>query len=117
MSLIFIEVGECLQELKTSLLQMTSFTSNKNFEIYEKLGQVYDHLNWTENYHEEIDEEVLIWLCRFVFPKLLLQGLKLIRLSDFTSQIRQWLLLKLVDRYRNKIIIEGEFRRVDDRNF
>ena len=32
-------------------------------------------------------------------------------------QTRQWLLLKLVDRYRDKIIIEGEFRRVDDRNF
>ena len=91
MSLIFDEVGDYLQELKDSLLQMTSFTSNKNFAIYEKLGQVYDHLNWTESYHEEIDEEVLIWLCRFVFPKLLLQGLKLIRLSDFTSQIRQWL--------------------------
>ena len=32
-------------------------------------------------------------------------------------QTRQWLLLKLVDRYRDKIIIEGKFRRVDDRNF
>ena len=32
-------------------------------------------------------------------------------------QTRQWLLLKLVDRYRDKIIIEGEYRRVDDRNF
>ena len=32
-------------------------------------------------------------------------------------QTRQWLLLKLVDRYRDKIIIEGESRRVDDRNF
>ena len=32
-------------------------------------------------------------------------------------QTRQWLFLKLVDRYRDKIIIEGEFRRVDDRNF
>ena len=32
-------------------------------------------------------------------------------------QTRQWLLLKLVNRYRDKIIIEGEFRRVDDRNF
>ena len=32
-------------------------------------------------------------------------------------QTRQWLLLKLVDRcYRDKITIEGEFRRVDDRN-
>ncbi len=30
---------------------------------------------------------------------------------------RQWFLLKLVDRYRDKIIIEGDFRRVDDRNF
>lgn len=70
---------------------MTSFTTNKNFTIYEKLGQVYDHLNWTESYHKEIDEGILIWLCRFVFPRLLLQGLKLIRLSDFTSQIRQWL--------------------------
>lgn len=32
-------------------------------------------------------------------------------------QTRQWLLLKLVNRYRDKIIIEGEYRRVDDRNF
>ena len=32
-------------------------------------------------------------------------------------QTRQWLLLKLIDRYRDKIIIEGEFHRVDDRNF
>ena len=32
-------------------------------------------------------------------------------------QTRQWLLVKLVNRYREKIIIEGEFRRVDDRNF
>ncbi len=32
-------------------------------------------------------------------------------------QTRQWLLLKLVDRYRDKIIIEGEFRHIDDRNF
>ncbi|MEC8694017.1 MAG: FxsA family protein, partial [Pseudomonadota bacterium] len=31
-------------------------------------------------------------------------------------QTRQWFLLKLVDRYRDKIVIEGEFRRVDDRN-
>ena len=31
-------------------------------------------------------------------------------------QTRQWLLLKLVDRYREKITIEGEFRRVDDIN-
>ena len=30
---------------------------------------------------------------------------------------RQWFLLKLVDRYRDKITIEGDFRRVDDRNF
>ena len=32
-------------------------------------------------------------------------------------QTRQWLLLMLVNRYRDKIIIEGECRRVDDRNF
>jgi UPF0716 protein FxsA len=32
-------------------------------------------------------------------------------------QTRQWLLFKLIDRYRDKIIIEGEFHRVDDRNF
>ena len=32
-------------------------------------------------------------------------------------QTRQWLLFKLIDRYRDKIIIEGEFQRVDDRNF
>ena len=32
-------------------------------------------------------------------------------------QARQWLLIKLIDRYRDKIVIEGEFRRVDDRNF
>ena len=37
--------------------------------------------------------------------------------SLLIPQTRQWLLLKLVDRYRDKIIIEGEFRRVDDRNF
>ena len=30
---------------------------------------------------------------------------------------RQWLLFKLIDRYRDKIVIEGEFHRVDDRNF
>jgi UPF0716 family protein affecting phage T7 exclusion len=32
-------------------------------------------------------------------------------------QTRQWLLFKLIDRYRDKIIIEGEFHRIDDRNF
>ena len=32
-------------------------------------------------------------------------------------QARQWLLIKLIDRYRDKIVIEGEFHRVDDRNF
>ena len=32
-------------------------------------------------------------------------------------QTRQWLLFRLIDRYRDKIIIEGEFHRVDDRNF
>lgn len=32
-------------------------------------------------------------------------------------QTRQWLLFKLIDRYRDKIVIEGEFRRADDRNF
>ena len=32
-------------------------------------------------------------------------------------QMRQWLLFKLIDRYRDKIVIEGEFHRVDDRNF
>ena len=32
-------------------------------------------------------------------------------------QTRQWLLFKLIDRYRDKITIEGEFHRVDDRNF
>jgi UPF0716 protein FxsA len=32
-------------------------------------------------------------------------------------QTRQWLLFKLIDRYRDKIVIEGEFHRVDDRNF
>ena len=30
---------------------------------------------------------------------------------------RQWLLFKLIDRYRDKIVVEGEFHRVDDRNF
>ena len=32
-------------------------------------------------------------------------------------QTRQWLLFKLIDRYRDKIVIGGEFHRVDDRNF
>ena len=32
-------------------------------------------------------------------------------------QARQWLLIKLIDRYRDRIVIEGEFQRVDDRNF
>ena len=32
-------------------------------------------------------------------------------------QTRQWLLFKLIDRYRDKIVIEGEFHRFDDRNF
>ena len=32
-------------------------------------------------------------------------------------QTRQWLLQKLINRYRDKIIIEGECRLVDDRNF
>ena len=32
-------------------------------------------------------------------------------------QTRQWLLFKLIDRYRDKIAIDGEFHRVDDRNF
>ncbi|CAI8330988.1 MAG: Uncharacterised protein [Gammaproteobacteria bacterium] len=32
-------------------------------------------------------------------------------------QARHWLLIKLIDRYRDKIVIEGEFHRVDDRNF
>ena len=32
-------------------------------------------------------------------------------------QTRQWLLFILIDRYRDKIVIEGEFHRVDDRNF
>ena len=32
-------------------------------------------------------------------------------------QTRQWVLFKLIDRYRDKIVIEGEFHRVDDRNF
>ena len=30
---------------------------------------------------------------------------------------RQWLLKKLVDRYGDKIVIDGEFHRVEDRNF
>jgi len=32
-------------------------------------------------------------------------------------QTRQWLLFKMIDRFRDKIIIEGEFRHLDDRNF
>ena len=32
-------------------------------------------------------------------------------------QTRQWLLLILISRYRDKIIIEGDCRPVDDRNF
>ena len=32
-------------------------------------------------------------------------------------QTRKWVLFKLIDRYRDKIVIEGEFHRVDDRNF
>jgi UPF0716 protein FxsA len=32
-------------------------------------------------------------------------------------QARQWLLIKLIDRYHDKIVIESEFQRVDDRNF
>lgn len=38
-------------------------------------------------------------------------------LALLIPQTRQWLLFKLIDRYRDKIIIEGEFHRVDDRNF
>jgi UPF0716 protein FxsA len=37
--------------------------------------------------------------------------------SLLIPQTRQWLLSKLIDRFRDKIVIEGEFRRVDDRNF
>ena len=32
-------------------------------------------------------------------------------------QTRQWLLFKLIDRFRHKITIEGEYRHLDDRNF
>ncbi len=32
-------------------------------------------------------------------------------------QTRQWVLFRLIDRYRDKIIIEGEYRRVDERKF
>ena len=32
-------------------------------------------------------------------------------------QTRQWLLFKMIDRFRDKITIEGEYRRLDDRNF
>ena len=32
-------------------------------------------------------------------------------------QTRLWLLFKLIDRYHDKIVIEGEFHRVEDRNF
>ena len=32
-------------------------------------------------------------------------------------QTRQWLLFKMIDRFRDKIVIEGEFRHFDDRNF
>ncbi len=32
-------------------------------------------------------------------------------------QTRQWLLFKLIDRFRDKITIEGEYRHLDDRNF
>lgn len=32
-------------------------------------------------------------------------------------QTRQWLLFKLIDRYRDKIIIEGDYRRVDEEKF
>ncbi len=87
----FYEVGKYLQEFKGMMLEMSSFKNNPNFTIYGKLGEVYDHLNWTEFYHEEIAEETLIWLCRFVFPRLILQGSKPIRLSSFISQIRKWL--------------------------
>ena len=38
-------------------------------------------------------------------------------LALLIPQTRQWLLFKLIDRYRDKIVIEGEFHRVDDRNF
>jgi UPF0716 protein FxsA len=32
-------------------------------------------------------------------------------------QTRQWVLFRLIDRYRDKIIIEGEYRQVDERKF
>ncbi len=32
-------------------------------------------------------------------------------------QTRRWLLFRLIDRYRDKIVIEGEFQRVDDKKF
>jgi UPF0716 protein FxsA len=32
-------------------------------------------------------------------------------------QTRQWVLFRLIDRYRDKIIIEGEYRKVDERKF
>ena len=32
-------------------------------------------------------------------------------------QTRQWLLFKMIDRFRDKITIEGEYRSLDDRNF
>ena len=32
-------------------------------------------------------------------------------------QTRQWLLFRLIDRYRDKIIIEGDYRRVDEEKF
>lgn len=32
-------------------------------------------------------------------------------------QTRRWLLFKLIDRFRHKITIEGEYRHLDDRNF
>lgn len=37
--------------------------------------------------------------------------------SLLIPQTRHWLLLKLVDRFRDKIIVEGEYSRIDDRNF
>jgi UPF0716 protein FxsA len=30
-------------------------------------------------------------------------------------QTRRWLLFRLIDRYRDKIVIEGEYQRVDDK--
>jgi UPF0716 protein FxsA len=30
---------------------------------------------------------------------------------------RRWLLFRLIDRYRDKIVIEGEYQRVDDKKF